>query len=144
VPEADAREAVEFAGESFAMAKRIGLMPLMRFAKIAQGGVDSQELAGLAAMYDLLEQCIAPEDWARFQAAADRSRADDEELMAVVGEVIERLSDRPTRRPSDSSAGSPTTALKSTASPSSPVLQRLAGRQDLQAFVVAAQEAQAS
>ena len=108
---------VAFGGERFTVADKIGLMPLMRFAKAAQGGVDSNDMAGLAAMYDLIEQCIAPADWARFQSVADKTRADGEELMAVVKDVIEALSARPTTRPSDSSAGPATIEPKSAAEP---------------------------
>lgn len=137
-------ESVEFFGEDFVIADRIGLMPLMRFAKVAKSDVDSNDLAGLAAMYDLLEQCIAPQDWQRFQDCADRNRADGDELMTVVSEVIERLTNRPTGRPSVSSDGPRIVEPNLTAPSSSPVMQRLAGRADLQLFVVQAQEARAA
>lgn len=135
---------VSFAGETFTVADRIGLMPLMRFAKVAQAGVDSADLEGLAAMYDLLEQCIAPQDWRRFQAAADRARSDGEELMGVVGEVMRLLTDRPTSRPSDSSDGPSSTAPNSTGGSSSRVARRLAARPDLQLMVMQSQEARAA
>jgi hypothetical protein len=135
---------VVFFGESFTIAERIGLMPLMRFAKVAQSGVDSNELAGLAAMYDLLEQCIAEQDWQRFQDTADSNRADGDELMAVVSEVMEKLTERPTKRPSDSSAGPQPTAPSSTAASSSPVIDRLEGRPDLQLIVKQAEQARAA
>lgn len=136
-------DTVEFAGESFLIADRIGLMPLMRFAKVAKAGTDSTDLAGLAAMYDLLEQCIAPEDWQRFQDRADAARSDSDELLEVVSTVIETLSARPTSRPSDSSAGPQTTAEKSTPASSSAVKDRLeaAGRPDLALMVTMAQTA---
>lgn len=132
---------VAFHGETFTIADRIGLMPLMRFAKVAQGGVDSNDLAGLAAMYDLLEQCIAPADWQRFQDVADRSRADGEQLMEVVAEVMTVLSERPTSRPSGSSDGPLITEPKSAGGFSSPVMDRLSGRPDLQLIVVRSQQA---
>lgn len=134
-------ESVIFAGEPFTVADRIGLMPLMRFAKVAQSGVDSDDMAGLAAMYDLLEQCIAPEEWARFQKSADDSRADGEQLMAVVTEVMQRIADRPTSRPSDSSAGPPPTSPKSTDGSYLRVIGRYEGRPDIQQIIVQAQEA---
>ncbi len=104
---------VEFAGERFATADKIGLMPLMRFAKVAKAGADAQDMDGLAALYDLLQQCIDPADWVRFEAAADRTHAEGDELMAVIGKVFEALSERPTRQPSDSSAGQQTTPQSS-------------------------------
>src|SRR5690348_16012913 len=100
---------VKFCGEQFTIADKIGLMPLMRFAKVGKAGVDSDSLEGLVAMYDLLEQCLAPEEWQRFQNTADLNRADADELLAVVTKVFEVLSERPTSRPSDSSDGPSTT-----------------------------------
>jgi hypothetical protein len=135
---------VEFCGERFTVADRIGAMPLMRFAKVAQGGVDSGDMAGLAAMYDLLEQVIDPKDWNRFQATADRARVDGDELMMFVAKVMKQITDRPTEQPSDSSDGLPTTGVNSTAGSSSPVISRLKGRPDLQLMVLQAQEARAA
>jgi hypothetical protein len=140
----DPADLVTFHGETFAMADRIGLMPLMRFAKFAKAGVDSADMAGLAALYDLLEQCIDPQDWPRFEACADKNRADGEELLEVVTDVIERLTDRPTTRPSVSSDGPRTVEPNSTASSSSDASRLLPGRPDLQLFVVQAQEARAA
>ena len=136
--------AVEFFGESFTVADRIGLMPLMRFAKVAQSGVGADDMAGLAAMYDLLQQCIDPQDWPRFEAAADKSRADGEELMTVVSAVMQKITERPTLQPSDSSDGLRITEPNSTDDSSSRVIQRLAGRPDLQLMVLTAQEARAA
>jgi hypothetical protein len=137
---------VEFCGERFRMAERVGLMPMMRFAKVAKAGVDSDDLDGLAAMYDLLEQCIADDEWARFQAHADKSRADGDELMTVVKKVFEVLSERPTRRPSDSSVGPRTTEPSSTDGFFSQVIAReeAAGRPDRALILVQAQEARAA
>jgi hypothetical protein len=137
---------VDFCGERFRMADRVGLMPMMRFAKVAKAGVDSDDLAGLTAMYDLLEQCLAEDEWDRFQAHADKTRADGEELMGVVAKVFEVLSARPTRRPSDSSDGPSTTAPSSTGDSSSQVIAReeAAGRPDRALILVQAQEARAA
>jgi hypothetical protein len=132
-PEREVRR-VGFMGAEFAVADKIGLMPLMRFAKIAKSGVDSADEDGLAAMYDLLQQCIADEDWGKFEAHADKTRADDEELMQVVKDVMAILSERPTRRPSDSSPGpQSTTPISAEDSSALEVVQRLKsqGRPDL-------------
>lgn len=130
VPEADTRSKVTFNGAEFAVATKIGLMPLMRFAKIAKSGVDSADQDGLAAMYDLLQQCIADEDWNAFEAHADKTRADDEELMQVIKDVMQILTERPTSRPSDSSAGPPPTAPTSAEDSSAlEVVRRLKSQQ---------------
>lgn len=135
---------VEAFGQTFTIAERIGLMPLMRFAKVAQSGVDSNDMAGLVAMYDLLEQCFDDADWPRFEAAADKARADGEQLMAIVAQVMAKITERPTSRPSDSSDGPRVTEPRSEVASSSPVMDRLAGRPDLQLMVLRAQEARAS
>lgn len=134
-------KSVEFGGETFAVAERIGHMALMRFAKAAQSGADTADMSGLSAMYDLLEQCIEPQDWARFEKVADRTRADGEELMQVVVAVMTGLTDRPTSQPSDSSAGLRRTDPSSTGDSS---LRALDGRPDLQLMVAQAQKARAA
>jgi hypothetical protein len=130
-------ETVEFHGEKYRIADQIGLMPLMRFAKVAQAGVDSSDMDGLVAMYDLMEQCLVDEDWARFAAAATKHRADGEELMDVVRQAIEAMAERPTQRSSDSSDGPPSTSGNSTGDSSSQVVRRLErqGRPDLALLV---------
>jgi hypothetical protein len=137
---------VKFEGESFRVASKIGLMPLMRFAHIAKSGVDSNEMAGLAAMYDLLEQVISDEDWERFQDHAIATRAGGDELMAVIPAAIEVISSRPTRQPSDSSDGLATTSTNSGAASSSPVIARLelASRPDLALMVSQAEASRRS
>ncbi len=133
---------VEFGGEAFTTAEKIGLMPLMRFAKVAKAGADAGDMDGLAALYDLLKQCIAPSDWARFEAVADRTQAEGDELMAVVGKVFEALSERPTRSPSDSSDGRTSTQRSSGDASYLRVVERLEaeGRPELAHVVVMANE----
>ncbi len=132
---------ITFAGELFQVAEKVGLMPLMRFAHIADSGVDAEDMAGLAAMYDLLEQCIAEDEWQRFQRVATKARADGEQLMGVVKDAIEAITARPTGRPSDSSAGPTPTPPRSEADYSSRVIARLeeSGRPDLALVVAQAQ-----
>lgn len=131
---------ITFHGEQYRLADKMGLMPLMRFAKLARSGLDSQEMEGLAAMYDLLEQCIDDEDWPRFEASATRHRDQGDELMAVVTKAIEVMAARPTQRSSDSSDGPPSTSGSSTGDSSSPVVRRLE-QQGRPAQALIAQEA---
>lgn len=133
-------ETVEFCGVQFRIAEKVAALPLMRFAKVAKAGVDASELEGLAAMYDLLEQVIHPDDWAKFEKHADQQRADGEQLLEVVQAVFVLLADRPTGRSSDSSDGPRIIEPSSTADSSSPgsnVISRLngQGRPDLALLV---------
>jgi hypothetical protein len=71
-----------------------------------------------------------PSEWDRFEAHAIDAKADENDLLKVVQDVIQVLSARPTRRPSDSSAGPQTTSPSSKAISSStaPSPQRSAWR----------------
>jgi hypothetical protein len=92
-------------------------MPLLRFAHAAKSGLDSADMEGMAAMYDMLRQCLADEPvyvlnnaeltrkaydelppeavaqvvtyggWDEFEAHATRTRADDQDLIGVVQRV---------------------------------------------------------
>jgi hypothetical protein len=116
---------VEFGGETFQTSDAIGLMSLMRFAVVAKRGTDANDLAGLVAMYELLEQCFDVEEFERFQQVALRTKAKGDELMGVVGKVIEAISGRPTSRPSDSSDGPEQTQGNSGLDSSSPVVREM-------------------
>ena len=133
---------VGFLGEQFKVADKVGALPLMRFAKVATSGVDANEMAGLAAVYDLLGQVIHDDDWDRFENHADREHADGDQLLGLVQEVFALLAARPTGRPSDSSVGPQTIEPRSTAGSSSPVIDRLNtnGRPDLALLVRKRQE----
>lgn len=117
---------VEFLGKDFAIADKIGLMPLMRFAHAAKSGLDSDDMEGMAAMYDMLRQAIADEPvfvfqgrqiarteandlppeatdqvkvyggWDEFEAHATRERADD---AAELFGVIQRVMTILSQRP---------------------------------------------
>lgn len=97
-------ETVTFLGEEFRIADRVSRLAIMRFARLAkQDEVPEQD--ALAAMYDLLKQCIHPDEWSRFEGHADEQRADEDDLMRVVQETVALVADRPTSRSSDSSGG---------------------------------------
>lgn len=167
VPEAPPEPEVKhvaFMGAEFAVASKIGLMPLMKFAKISKSGIDSSDIEAMAAMYDMLQQCIADDPvfvlqgrvttreaclelstedaeqvvvfggWGAFEDHANKTRAGDDDLLQVVRDVMEILTERPTSRPSDSSAGPQQTAPTSAENSSSlEVVRRLKsqGRPDL-------------
>ena len=140
----DDRLTVEFLGEHFATAEKLGLMPMLRFAKLAKDGIAMSDMNGLAALYDVLEQSIAPDDWERLCEHASTQRAGGQELMQLVADVVGVLSSgRPTSRPSDSSDGSPTMSEKSADDSSSQVIADLEalGRPDLALIVTQAQAA---
>lgn len=106
-------------GAWFRISDRIGLMPLMKFAYSADEGLDTSDMKAMAALYAMLKDSIYggteadPDpavarlkpgdkgydagDWIKFEGHAMRTKAQGEELMAVVSQVIEILSSRPTQ-----------------------------------------------
>lgn len=137
----------EFNGKDFLIAERVGTMPLMRFAKFAQSGIEADSMEGLAATYEMIEQCLDPEDWSAFERHATTTRADEEELMEFVAKVMTIVSEgRPTGRSSDSSDGPQTIELSSEVDSSSSgaeaVIHRFneKGRPDLALIVRKRQE----
>ncbi|MFC0504218.1 hypothetical protein [Micromonospora costi] len=113
-------EKVEFLGEWYRIAEKVGLMPLMRFAMTAKQGAKADDMEGLAAMYALIRDCIDPTDWDRFEDDATMKKAEADDLLKVVQDTIQILSARPTQRPADSSVGPQTTSESSKAPSSSP------------------------
>ncbi|WP_328344785.1 hypothetical protein [Micromonospora sp. NBC_00421] len=110
---------VTFMGEDYRIADRVGLMPLMRFAVAARSGMESDDMEALAAMYSLIKDCIDAPEWARFERDATDKKADQDDLLKVVTDVIQVLTARPTQRPADSSAGpQPTSPTSKGNSPS--------------------------
>jgi hypothetical protein len=135
-------------GETYQVADKVGDMPMILFGNLAAKGVDSDSPQGLAAMHDVLAECLTPKDWQRFQAHAIRIKAQSDEIMGMVGSTFEALSGRPTVQPSVSSDGLSDTPESSEAGSSSPVTRVLdsipEGRPDLKLAVwEAAQEQQA-
>jgi hypothetical protein len=105
---------------TYRMADRIGLMPLLRFANASKRGIDSSDMEGMAALYDMIRDCIDVAEWPRFQQDATDAKAEDEDLLRVVSEVIEVLTARKAAQRSGSSRGSRKTSEKSKALSSSP------------------------
>jgi hypothetical protein len=119
---------VTFCGEMFALPEKIAATAVMRYAKAEKS---ANTTASLLAQYDLLQQCILPEDWDRFEEIADTSRASGEDLWAVINDVFQLMADRPTLRSSDSSDGPQSIEPKSTPGSSTAVRDLFPGRPDL-------------
>jgi hypothetical protein len=139
-------DVVAFLGGQFKVAERVSTLAVMRFAKIASAGVDADDMEGLAAMYDLLEQCIDPADWRAFQAHADKERAQGDDLLGLIREVMARITARPTGQPSDSSDGLESSSENSVGDSYLRVIARLEGqgRPDLALMVDRAQDSRVS
>lgn len=118
---------LDFMGESFRIAARTGIMPLLKFSASADRGLDSRDYKGLAALHAMVKDCIDGEmEWTRFEAHAIAQKAEADDLFDFVNRVVELLTARPTGQPGRSSAGQPATSDGSKGSPSSPDIAELA------------------
>lgn len=133
---------LEFFGEKFRLADRVGLASMIRFGHAANKGLDSDDMEGLAAMYSLIRSVIhrpplvddkgAPQrdengrrlrdesEWQRFMDLAEDELADGDDIMGFVNQAMEVMAARPTRPREISSGGSRTTSANSKAGSSSP------------------------
>jgi hypothetical protein len=109
---------VELNGAAFRMSDHIGLMPLLKFANASAKGLDSNDMEGMVALYDMIRDCIDADEWPRFERHAIDTKAEADDLMAVVKTVIEALTARPSTPPGDSPAGRRSTSANSKGSSS--------------------------
>jgi hypothetical protein len=118
---APAGETFEFKDETFKISEKVGIWPLMQFARAAESGLDMSDYKALAALHAFLQDCIDAGDWGRFQERMISAKIGDaDELLAVATTVIEKVTARPTPQPSASSNGQPAISGGSTAGSSSP------------------------
>lgn len=108
-----AERKVSLLGAEFRMADKVGLAPLIKLAVAGSKGVDSNDPAGLVALHDVISDCIDESEHDRFWRHAIDTKADGDELMAVVKEVVEVLAQGRTGSPSGSSPGRPETSANS-------------------------------
>lgn len=127
--ESDQDGVLVFMGRPFRVAEKFGLMPLIRFGYLSKKGLDTADESALAAMYEVIEQAIDPEEWDAFCDHATQTRADADELMTAVAQAIQVISSRPTVRPSDSSDGPSATEMSSSADSSGEVSSDLTARE---------------
>jgi hypothetical protein len=131
-------DTIELLGKRFRIADRIGLMPLLKYASASD--MSTEDPRALAAIYSMLRDCIYPGtpacgdcdrctagneaickaydagDWQAFENHATDTKADAEELMPVISQVMEIITGRPTPPRGGSSATPRGTRRVSTAS----------------------------
>lgn len=129
---------VEFKGATFEPRERVNRMRSLHLAKLARdGGKADPEKAGeavmnnMAALYDLVEHVLRPEDFDRFMALCDEHGVDDAALYEFTGKMIGAAAERPTERPSASSDGPSTTPESSGSRLEKLASEKFAGRPDM-------------
>jgi hypothetical protein len=109
-------EKVEFLGETFRIADKVGIVPLLKFAHYADADVDTGDMGAMAAMYEMLRDTVHTEDWPRFERHAIDSKAGADDLLEVVRKCVQLVTARPTPPPSGSSSGPSAASGNSTGS----------------------------
>lgn len=97
--------AFELDGVTFTPA-HISILDLSELAKFAD--MDTADAAGIAKVGEFFEKILGA-DYQRFRDHCAASRTDMDTLMEIVSDVLGDMLGVPTPRPSDSSAGPPTT-----------------------------------
>jgi hypothetical protein len=86
---------VTFMGSKYRVADKVGIWPLMQFARAAEAGVSLRDAKGLAALHAMLEDVIHPDDWGQFQDDMIAKKAVDlQAMLDVSGQVVELLTER--------------------------------------------------
>ena len=124
--------AIEFFGESFEAPEKINHRRLLRIAKFAGAGADSDNLSAMGALDDLITQCVRPEDVKRFDELCDRVGTNAQDLMTFTGKMIGAIAERPTGQPQLSSDGPSPVPASSGSRLEALVTERWPGRPDLQ------------
>lgn len=100
--------------------------------------VDEKDVRNVTMIKGFVREFVHVDDFDQFWAACRANGRNTSDLLALVMQLTEAATGRPTKRRPGSSGGRGTTAAKSTESSSDPALDHLAGRPDLQLMVVRA------
>lgn len=118
---------LEFKGETFRLSGQPpSHMAMLELAHLSEDGADTEERAAFAAIYNLIEDLVHPDDWGRFRKHARAVRASGDELMFEFARpATQAVVDRPSKRSSDSSDGPQRTEPSSTAVSSEPATPQI-------------------
>src|SRR5882672_4767628 len=80
---------ITFMGEKYKVAAKIGVWPMMQFARAAEAGLSLGDPKGLAAAYSMLQDVIHEDDWGRFQENMINTKVSDlEALMKLTQDAV--------------------------------------------------------
>jgi hypothetical protein len=78
-----------FKGETYRLDKKVGIWPLIQFARSAEAGMQIVDQRGLAAVHAFLQDVIDPDDWGRFQEDMIKKKVDDlTELLETAQQAV--------------------------------------------------------
>jgi len=94
-------------GTEFKAVAELAPLDLAEFARLARDGIDSESVQGAAIIADILGAVLGEATYQQFRAHCRRHQTPPEKIVAIIGDLIGDLGERPTGRPSDSSDGPP-------------------------------------
>jgi hypothetical protein len=79
-----------YMGGTYRLDSKMGVWPLLQFARAAESGWRNDDSRGLAAIHAFLQDVMLPEDWGRFQEDMIlKKMADIEGLLTVVRKAVD-------------------------------------------------------
>ena len=84
-----------FLGGTYKLDTKVGIWPLLQFARAAEAGLEVVDQRGLAAVHAFLQDVIDPEDWGRFQEDMITKKVNDlGQLLDTAQQAVSQLLER--------------------------------------------------
>lgn len=82
--------AFTYMGATYRLDTKMGVWPLLQFARAAESGWRNDDVRGLAAIHAFLQDVMHPDDWGRFQEdMIAKKMADIGGLLEVVRKAVD-------------------------------------------------------
>jgi len=79
-----------YLGETYRLDSKLGIWPMIQFARAAEAGWRSNDLRGMAAIHAFLQDVMLPEDWPKFQDdMINKKMQDIGGLLEVVRKAVD-------------------------------------------------------
>lgn len=104
----------ELDGVEFVAENEMSILDATEFARLATAGVDSESPAGAAMISEIFIAILGDKGYQRLRTHTRAHHTDPKVIVAIIGDLMEDLSARPTSAPSDSSDGQTSTPPTST------------------------------
>jgi hypothetical protein len=95
-------DGVEFKGQG-----SVNMLDISEFARLASAGVDTSDPAAVAIIAEMFLTLLGEQEYKRFLAHVRRKNTRPEVLLAIIGDMSAKDTDRPTTRSSGSPDGPP-------------------------------------
>lgn len=111
---------IEVAGEQIPLRPRPAAIVFYQYARAATDDRTGESMEGLAAIDRFFEGTMSPAGYRRFSRLALDENLSGDDLIPLVGQIMEAFSGRPTEQPSSSAPSQLPAGQNSTADASSP------------------------